>query len=1552
MKVLAFASKSLFLALVCGLLASPARSDDFTWDGGPLGTGTDVNDPLNWDPDGLPHLAAQTNNAHFAAVGSTSPTLGDTDFWVKQFFFDAGAQAYTFTGNSGPSTYVSIYNPGADALVNNSSQQQVMNITTGTIGIGGWINTGTAAGGSLVINGPLSVSDGSGSGASYLGLTGSNNVYFNVDTSINPAGDVNGGEWTSSTTTNMYGRARARFSIANFSGTAFLGNIGTSYLGAFHLDSTVNGALRLTHDNSLGAPGTGGNLDAVYIYGGTTGNATLELQGDISVTRGLFYLNGRSDAVADDPHILNVSGNNTINVVADWNTGSRVPITSTADNGPVVADAGNWNIQSDSGKLTLAGGNIYNTEDVATTLQLRGAGDGQIDAPIAVWSATPSLNIVKSGTGTWTLTNVPDFGVPPDTGVVSSFTGTTTIQQGTLSLGSTGSLATGGAITVNSGATFDVSGLFSGAYALGPTQTLAGSGSVVGNIITGFGSSIAPGNSVGTLTLSGASSNLTLDGGTLQFELTNNPLGANDKIVVGGGLTIGFGGTTTIAVNALDGALGNGSYRLIDYAGALNDFGSGFTLTGVGAGTTRQTFTVDTTVTQQVNLNVTGSAASLTWVGGNNANAWDLVNTVNWTGAPGPAFDNRFYDGDSVTFDDSGSNSPDINLVGTLSPATVTFSNTSAHNYTLSGTGDLAVTGAFSLTGSGTVTLANSGGVLTLPTITLNSGTLAVDRTDDLALSGTISGAGALRKEGTNTVTVSGDNSGFTGAITVADGTLQVDHGNINALGTAAMGTTVSNGATLDLNGTTLATEVVTIEGAGVGGIGALYDSRASGFGAADQSHINGVIMTGDATIGVSGNSVMYVDGAGASFQGNGHNLAVIVSNSPSGSEFDVIDTGDMNVNNIEVSGGAPFFIGGNTTLGPTSGTLTLQDSSSLGIYASLTGASASTATIDKPIVVASSVNGGGIEVYRGNKTIDSPITMNANLDVTNFTSTNNTTSTATLTGKLTGPGSLSVHTSASTTTSRLGLVELTNDGNDFTGPITIGGGGGLVGVATANDRISLSIGNGGSTGSIGPGDITITGVTTTNRVFLYFNRSGSYTIPNNIITAGPSLNRSRVDAIHPDGDVTLTGIISGNGRVDVTAGSMTLAGANTFAGVALADVDGQLVISNNDALGAVGDESNGYTQPLGGAGVTNALVLTNNITTGEFIWLGPRDTLAAHIKNRSGDNTIAGTIQADLLAGFHSYALQSDGTAPGDMFRISGNVQTPDGLDLGGASQLSFQGAGKGVVSGNIIEQFGNVWNVEKNDGGTWTFAGADSYTGTTNVNAGTLLVNGTHTGGGTYSVASGGTLGGTGAIGSAIVVDAGGVLAPGASVGTLSVAGNVSIDGTLAIEVSGANIDLLSITGGLTLGAASVLDIQGDLATAVAHVIATYDPGSLVGTFGDATAATMHGYNVVYENSQITLDELDGDANHDGVVNIFDINLVSANWDPTGPVGAFAPGNINHDTTVNIFDINLISANWNHVATNGGVAHAQPVPEPASIALASLGFLGLVTFARRRRK
>jgi hypothetical protein len=74
------------------------------------------------------------------------------------------------------------------------------------------------------------------------------------------------------------------------------------------------------------------------------------------------------------------------------------------------------------------------------------------------------------------------------------------------------------------------------------------------------------------------------------------------------------------------------------------------------------------------------------------------------------------------------------------------------------------------------------------------------------------------------------------------------------------------------------------------------------------------------------------------------------------------------------------------------------------------------------------------------------------------------------------------------------------------------------------------------------------------------------------------------------------------------------------------------LIIAHNDTLGVVGSISGPASYTSTGAGTSvGALVLTNNITSGESIFLGQRTTDAfPNIKNQSGHNILTGTNGAD----------------------------------------------------------------------------------------------------------------------------------------------------------------------------------------------------------------------------------------------------------------------------------------------------------------------------------
>ena len=124
-------------------------------------------------------------------------------------------------------------------------------------------------------------------------------------------------------------------------------------------------------------------------------------------------------------------------------------------------------------------------------------------------------------------------------------------------------------------------------------------------------------------------------------------------------------------------------------------------------------------------------------------------------------------------------------------------------------------------------------------------------------------------------------------------------------------------------------------------------------------------------------------------------------------------------------------------------------------------------------------------------------------------------------------------------------------------------------------------------------------------------------------------------------------------------------------------------------------------------------------------------------------------------------------------------------------------------VTYGGIISDTGRV---QQNGSGTLTLSGINTYTGFTNVNAGTLSVNGSIASSPLTTVNAGATLGGNGAVGNTTIN--GGTLAPGNSIGTLAVQGNLVFTAAASymVEVSPANADRTNVTGTATLGGATV--------------------------------------------------------------------------------------------------------------------------------------------------
>lgn len=290
---------------------------------------------------------------------------------------------------------------------------------------------------------------------------------------------------------------------------------------------------------------------------------------------------------------------------------------------------------------------------------------------------------------------------------------------------------------------------------------------------------------------------------------------------------------------------------------------------------------------------------------------------------------------------------------------------------------------------------------------------------------------------------------------------------------------------------------------------------------------------------------------------------------------------------------------------------------------------------------------------------------------------------------------------------------------NSYAGLTTISGG-------------TLQIGNDGAIGSLGAGDVV-------NNATLRFDRTGTLLVPNDISGTG---------------GVTID--------CPISAGTIVFSGSNSFAGSVNVS-SGALRITNSSALGtgtktitlSNGTAGNPQLRLDGSAGDI-ALPATFTFTTS--------NNTSGAIINEAGNNTIGGNFNL-TGGGGNTKIIAAAGT-----LTLNGNlapITTSRSLDLGGA--------GGGVINGNVADGVSlNVLGVIKSDAGIWTLNGVNAWTGSTSVNAGTFVVNGSLMAGGTVTVASAARLSGSGTIAANTTVS--GTHAPGDGLGGQTFTGTLS--------------------------------------------------------------------------------------------------------------------------------------------------------------------------------
>lgn len=438
---------------------------------------------------------------------------------------------------------------------------------------------------------------------------------------------------------------------------------------------------------------------------------------------------------------------------------------------------------------------------------------------------------------------------------------------------------------------------------------------------------------------------------------------------------------------------------------------------------------------------------------------------------------------------------------------------------------------------------------------------------------------------------------------------------------------------------------------------------------------------------------------------------------------------GDLSVSNVStIRAGAPLSLGNNIVANSASTAVIDNNGNDVTISGTITGSGGVTKEGSGVLTLASAnsytgntvVNGGTLRIGEvgaipsgfGNGTVT--VNTNGTLDLNGGSHTINGLNGAGIVDTLAGGSAvLTIGESGAggTFTGSLrntaGTLAIVKNGG---GTQTLAGTNTYTGGTTINAG-TLQIGNGGTSGNLGSGSLV-------NNANLAFNLTGSNVFAGNISGSGT---------------VTLANV----------GLNLWLTGNNTFTGN-VQNNGGTLWITNSSALGvgpktviAVGNFASQFTQLrlAGNVNIDPSITFRLSYSGGVLV-------------NEAGTNTIQGMVEMPNGGGNPLIVVNSG------FLTLAGDVST---VPENNARTLTLDGPGDGLVSGNIYDN-GPAASVAKNGTGTWTLSGpGNSYSGTTAVNAGTLLITGNNYGAGAVTVASGAAFGGTGTVGSAVTWQAG---------------------------------------------------------------------------------------------------------------------------------------------------------------------------------------------------
>jgi autotransporter-associated beta strand protein len=1385
------------------------------------GTGNWNNATTNWtDVTGTATSAWPGLNGFFSGTTGTVTLTSNITFAALEFstpnyvIAPSGSFGLSFSGGATIAT-----DPGADATISAPIQGNGVLVLAGSANL-------TLSGALTDSGGPLALTHNSSgttilsnAGNTYSGPTTINNGTLQIGTAT-AAGSIGAGA--------VGVHTGGTLTIVNINGDALANNIsnGVGGVGTVNINSAnvnvISGALADGAAGQLALTQSGSGttvLTANNTYtGATTVSAgTLQIGSPVSAAGNLNPASVVS--VAANAFLCLYLANNGVlanSVINDGTVEAFNNLNTTQTVSGVISGSGNFlqgTPTSGIGTTILANNNTYQGGTIVTGPNFVQVGTGS--AAGSVGTGAVALNYG----GTLTLVNVS--GNTFSNNVTNGVGGVGTLVvnsaqnvtlQGSLTDGAAGQLAFtqsgSGTTTLSSANTYSGgTAVTAGLLAVtNPTGSATGAGAVmvsggtltgtgtIGGIVTLAGGSLLPGSiaTAGTITVGG----LNLSSGTVDLRLAQPGGASNDLVDVTNNLTLG--GTLNVEPQA---GFTTGTYTLFDYGGTLN--GSFSSITGL----TGYTSSIVTTTPGEVLLTVSSYGTVQFWDGTGAPNSgviaggsgnWSATGN-NWTNSTG--LSNSTWQSGTAVFGAPGGT---VTLTSPISAQVLIFNS---GGYTLAGGQSLTLTGP-----AAAIDVTNAGTVVTVGV--------------------PIAGSAGLAQQGAGTLILTNSSNTYTGATNISTGTLQI--GTTATMGKISPGSAigVSNGGTLSLvnvSGNTFANSVSN-GAAGVGTLnlnstatltlsGALADG-AAGQLAVTQSGAGTTILTnaGNTYSGATNITQGTLQlGTAAAAGSIGANSAVSVGN---GATFTLLNvSGGVLANNV--SNGAA---GTGTVNVASTGSITLSGTLANGsgtLAFKQTGTGTTTLTGNDSYGGATTITAGVLQIGNGtsgNLSTSSVTVSNSaslvldqahvsttpidvNLSASGTTLKSIQSGLLVLTGVISGPGVFDQNGTGTTelqaaqtytgaTNVNLGILSVTGS-LAAASTVNVATAGTLDGTGTINGKVTLT-GNGiinlGSGGDIA-GALTVTGGN--------WNGSGTVgglvTASSGVFTIGSGANLTASSGLTVASG-TLAGLGTLTGHLNYASAS-----SSTFAGI-IAGTGATLTMSNGSA-----------TLTLTGA---------NTYTGATTVGMGTLQIGNGSSGSLSGTGTVT-------VSGSSSLAVDlANGSTLANPIVLNATGTTLKAINAAGLNQTI-----SGVIGGTGV--------FDQNGAGTTILSNTDTYTGATNVTAGTLQINGSLAAGSTVNVGTAGTLTGAGTIYGKATLTGNGIinLGSGAEIaGTLAVTGGNWNGAGTVVELVTSSLAAFTLGSGANLTATAGLDVTGGTLAG---------PGTLTGNlnYASSTSSTFGG-------------------------------------------------------------------------------------------------------------